>query len=65
MNNYTIEIKLEPENFNNKPHYFWCIIKQNEQNILSNCGHGWAESIVQAAEAAEKYYMNNIFPYIY
>lgn len=60
MDNYSIEINLNPEIFNNKEHYFWCIIKTDVHNIASNCGHGWAETVIIAFEIALNYYITNI-----
>jgi hypothetical protein len=56
---YNIEIKVEPEIFNNTPMYFWCITK-NTKNSSSNNGHGWSISIEQAAIDALTYYNKNI-----
>ena len=52
---YEIEIVPEPEIFNGKPMYFWCILGVSGENRF-NCGHGWSESVVKAADDAEKYY---------
>ena len=52
---YSINILPDPEIFNGKPMYFWMI----ERNGC-NCGHGWSESIPNAAEDANKYYENVI-----
>lgn len=43
-----IIIISEPEMINGKPMYFWFLCKKG-----SNHGHGWAESILQAAIDAE------------
>lgn len=56
---YNIEIKVEPEIFNNKQMYFWCITK-NTKNSSSNNGHGWSTSIEKAALEALIYYNKNI-----
>lgn len=60
MEYYSIEIKIEPEFFDGIPHFFWCIIKNNE-NTSSNVGHGWSKSIELAAKAALNYYNNTLF----
>lgn len=54
---YSINIVPEPEVFNGKPMYFWSIMAQSGTNRY-NCGHGWSESVVKAAEDAEKYYQD-------
>lgn len=54
---YEINILPEPEIFNNKPMYFWSIMGRSGENRF-NCGHGWSESIVQAAEDADEYYQS-------
>ena len=36
--------------------YFWAILRLVETKEFVNCGHGWAESIAQAAIDAEKTY---------
>lgn len=56
---YTIQINLESETFNNTEHYFWCILKK-ENNALLNCGHGWAKSIESAASTAYQFFCSNI-----
>jgi hypothetical protein len=45
----------EPEVFNGKSMYFW-MIQGNSGDTYCNCGHGWADSIVKAAEDANRYY---------
>lgn len=52
---YEISINTQPEVFNNKPMYFWCVFGVSGENRF-NCGHGWSESIVQAAKDAEVHY---------
>lgn len=54
---YTINIIPEPEIFNGKPMYFWSIMGESGENKF-NCGHGWSESIPQAAKDADDYYRN-------
>lgn len=56
---YTIQISLESETFNNTKHYFWCILKK-ENNASFNCGHGWAKNIESVASAAYQYFCSNI-----
>lgn len=56
---YKIEILPEPEVFNGKPMYFWCIMGESGENRF-NCGHGWSESIAKAAEDACRYYQENV-----
>lgn len=56
---YNIEINVEPETFNDKPKYFWCITK-NTENSTSNNGHGWSDTIEKAAIEALAYYNKNI-----
>lgn len=56
---YIIQISLKSESFINGEHYFWCILKmENEKSY--NCGHGWATDINKAATDAYKYYIYNI-----
>ena len=50
-----ISILPEPEMFNGKPMYCWCILGQSGDNYF-NCGHGRSESIAKAAEDAYVYY---------
>ena len=52
---YKIEILPEPEVFNGKPMYFWCIVYDSGDNRC-NCGHGWSESVEKAATDAYKHY---------
>lgn len=52
---HEISIQIEPEVFNGKPMYFWCIFGVSGENRY-NCGHGWSESIAQAAIDAKDYY---------
>lgn len=52
---YRININIIPEVISGVPMYFWCILGQNE-NYEVNCGHGWATSILGAAEHAQHYY---------
>ena len=52
---YEISVLTEPEIFNGKPKFFWCIFGIDGE-IRHNCGHGWSDSISEAAEDAEKYY---------
>ena len=54
---YEINILPEPEIFNGKPMYFWCIFGVSGENRF-NCGHGWSESVTKAAEDANDYYQN-------
>ena len=56
---YEIIVQPEPEIFNGKPMYFWVIMGVSGKNRY-NCGHGWAKSVVKAAEDASKYYIENI-----
>lgn len=58
--NYFIKIELTPESFGKKKLYFWCILQATEKNV-SNCGHGWSTSIIQACKDAEEYY-HRFFP---
>lgn len=55
---YNIEIKLKPEIFGMKPAFFWCITKNKNDNA-SNCGHGWSQSVEEAAKEAYQYYVEN------
>lgn len=56
---YYIEIKLDPDLFNEVPYYFWCIIKHTEI-CSSNAGHGWSKSIISASYDAYEYYKNSL-----
>lgn len=58
---YYIEIKLEPQEFNHIPYYFWCIIKKTEL-CSSNAGHGWSRSVELASEDALSYYNEFLLP---
>ena len=51
---YIIQINTKSEIFNEHAYYFWCILKNT--NPPSNCGHGWASSVIRAATDAELYY---------
>lgn len=53
---FRIDIYPAPEMRGDKAMYFWCVICQCSDNAESSCGHGWSESIAQAAIDAEKYY---------
>lgn len=53
--NYSIIIDLIPEKNNNIEYYFW-YITNNSTSVSSNCGHGWAPTIIEAAKDAEAYY---------
>lgn len=59
---YIIQINIKPEIFNGYAHYFWFIINNNT-NPPSNCGHGWASSVVNAATDAELYYQKVLKSY--
>lgn len=53
---YRISIIPEPEVFNGKSMYFWCVLRQVETKEFVNCGHGYSESIEQAATDANNMY---------
>lgn len=55
---YRIIINLIPEKINNIEYFFW-YIADNNSNLLSNYGHGWATTIIKAAKDAEAYYQKN------
>lgn len=61
MTFYYIEIKLEPQEFNKIPYFFWCIIKKTEL-CSSNAGHGWSCSIELASKEALSYYKEFLLP---
>ena len=52
---YNIIINLNSERINDKDYYFW-YISNNSSDFASNCGHGWASTILEAAKNAETYY---------
>lgn len=53
---FRLSIVPEPEIFNGKPMYFWSVLRWVETNEFVNLGHGWADSIAQAAIDASKMY---------
>lgn len=53
---FRLSIIPEPEVIGGKPMYFWSVLRLVETKEFVNCGHGWAESIAQAAIDAEKMY---------
>lgn len=55
---YYIELKLDPDLFNNTPYYFWCIVKNTELSSF-NVGHGWSKSILLASQEAYNYFQNS------
>jgi len=59
MEHYSIEVKVEPEIIKNRSMYFWCILK-NSGGSISNCGHGWSESIDVAVSDAHTFYKKTI-----
>lgn len=62
MSDYIIQIIPEPELINNKPRYFWCIIKNMPLGSSSNYGFGWAASADAAFCDAYAYY-NKFIPF--
>jgi len=56
LSDYILQITPEPELINNKPLYFWCILKSNTLNASSNYGFGWAASAEAAFGDAYNYY---------
>lgn len=58
---YEITINTTPEVFNDVPMYFWCIFGVSGENRY-NCGHGWSDSIENAAKEANEYYNKNVKP---
>lgn len=56
---YRISINTQPEIFQETPMYFWCILGQEKTHEV-NCGHGWANSIIDAALEAQQHYKTKI-----
>lgn len=57
---YRISIQTTPESIQGSPMYFWCVFGQHGDHEV-NCGHGWADSILQAAKDAQHHYQLNLF----
>lgn len=53
---FRLSIIPEPEIIGGKPIYFWSVLRLVETKEFVNCGHGWAESITQAAIDANEMY---------
>lgn len=56
---FSIEIFLQPELINGMPHFFWCILENNEK-VSTNKGFGWSKSVIAAFSDANFYYEKNI-----
>jgi len=59
MEQFSIEVKVQPEIIKNRNMYFWCILK-NTSGSISNCGHGWSESVEIAVTDAHAFYKNTV-----
>lgn len=55
---YRISINTHAEILRGTPMYFWCILGQ-EKNYEVNCGHGWANSITEAAKEAHHFFLEH------
>ena len=59
---HRISINTKPEFFDGSLKYFWCVLGHDTTGKRKeyNCGHGWADSVADAAKAAERYYKERV-----